>query len=96
MMTNSLSVLPLVWTAMPKGAMDAAVDMQPLFEAILRHATTCSDPNKPLQLQVTTLDYSDYVGRIVIGKIHNGVIRMGQQAALMTETGEIVKAKSLS
>jgi len=32
------------------------------------------------------------VGRIVIGKIHNGVIRMGQ-AALMTETGEIVKAK---
>jgi len=31
--------------------------------------------------------------RIVIGKIHNGVIRMGQQAALMTETGEIVKAK---
>jgi GTP-binding protein len=78
-----------------KEAMDAeAVDMQPLFEAILRHVPPpVGDPNKPLQLQVTTLDYSDYVGRIVIGKIHNGVIRMGQQAALMTETGEIVKAK---
>lgn len=78
-----------------KEAMDAAaVDMQPLFEAILRHVPPpVGDPNKPLQLQVTTLDYSDYVGRIVIGKIHNGVIRMGQQAALMTETGEMVKAK---
>jgi GTP-binding protein len=51
------------------------------------------DVNKPLQLQVTTLDYSEYVGRIVIGKIHNGTIRMGQQAALVTETGAIVKAK---
>jgi GTP-binding protein len=51
------------------------------------------DASKPLQLQVTTLDYSEYLGRIVIGKIHNGVIRMGQQAGLMTETGEMVKGK---
>ena len=70
------------------------VDMQPMFEAILRHVPPpVGDPNKPLQLQVTTLDYSEYVGRIVIGKIHNGVIRMGQQAALVTENGEMVKAK---
>ena len=70
------------------------LDMQPLFEAILRHVPPpVGDINKPLQLQVTTLDYSEYVGRIVIGKIHNGTIRMGQQAALVTETGAIVKAK---
>lgn len=70
------------------------VDMQPMFEAILRHVPPpVGDVNKPLQLQVTTLDYSEYVGRIVIGKIHNGTIRMGQQAALVTETGAIVKAK---
>ncbi len=70
------------------------VDMQPLFEAILRHVPPpVGDVNKPLQLQVTTLDYSEYVGRIVIGKIHNGTIRIGQQAALVTETGEIAKAK---
>lgn len=70
------------------------LDMQPLFEAILRHVPPpVGDINKPLQLQVTTLDYSEYVGRIVIGKIHNGAIRMGQQAALVTETGAIVKAK---
>lgn len=69
-------------------------DMQPLFEAILRHVPPpIGDVNKPLQLQVTTLDYSDYLGRIVIGKIHNGVIRSGQQAALIVESGAIVKGK---
>lgn len=51
------------------------------------------DPTKPLQLQVTTLDYSEYLGRIIIGRIHNGVIRAGQQAALVKENGEIVKTK---
>jgi GTP-binding protein len=70
------------------------VDMQPLFEAILRHVPPpVGDPNKSLQLQVTTLDYSEYVGRIVIGRIHNGTIKAGQQAALVTDSGEIVKAK---
>ncbi|MBW4521382.1 MAG: translational GTPase TypA [Scytolyngbya sp. HA4215-MV1] len=73
---------------------DEHVDMKPLFEAFLRHVPPpIGDLDKPLQLQVTTLDYSDYLGRIVIGRIHNGVIRMGQQAALVTESGEIVKAK---
>jgi GTP-binding protein len=69
-------------------------DMQPLFNAILRHVPPpVGDPSKPLQLQVTTLDYSDYLGRIIIGKIHNGTIKMGQQAALVTESGAIVKGK---
>ncbi len=69
-------------------------DMKPLFNAILRHVPPpVGDSEKPLQLQVTTLDYSDYLGRIVIGKIHNGTIRMGQQAAIVTETGAIVKSK---
>ncbi|WP_353929345.1 translational GTPase TypA [Okeanomitos corallinicola TIOX110] len=71
-----------------------AVDMQPLFEAILRHVPApIGDASKPLQLQVTTLDYSEYLGRIVIGRIHNGTIRAGQQAALITENGSIVKSK---
>ncbi|MBE9126726.1 MULTISPECIES: translational GTPase TypA [unclassified Coleofasciculus] len=70
------------------------VDMQSLFDAILRHVPApVGDPNKPLQLQVTTLDYSEYLGRIVIGRIHNGTIKASQQAALVTETGDIVKSK---
>uniref|UniRef100_A0A832HAL9 Large ribosomal subunit assembly factor BipA n=1 Tax=Oscillatoriales cyanobacterium SpSt-402 TaxID=2282168 RepID=A0A832HAL9_9CYAN len=73
---------------------DDRVDMKPLFEAFLRHVPPpVGDPEAPLQLQVTTLDYSEYLGRIVIGRVHNGTIRAGQQAALVTETGDIVKAK---
>ncbi|MGK7944189.1 MAG: translational GTPase TypA [Microcystaceae cyanobacterium] len=69
-------------------------DMKPLFEAILHHVPPpAGDPSQPLQLQVTTLDYSDYLGRIVVGRIHNGVIQAGQQAALVKEDGKIVKAK---
>ncbi len=68
--------------------------MTPLFDAILRHVPPpVGDPNKPLQLQVTTIDYSEYLGRIVIGKIHNGTIRAGQQAALVQDGGNIVKGK---
>ncbi len=73
---------------------DPDVDMQPLFNAVIRHVPPpIGDSQKPLQLQVTTLDYSDYLGRIVIGKIHNGTIRSGQQAALVKEDGAIVKGK---
>ena len=73
---------------------DEPKDMQPLFEAVLRHVPSpVGDPEKSLQLQVTTLDYSEYLGRIVIGRIHNGRIKAGQQAALVKEDGKIVKAK---
>ncbi len=77
-----------------KNLEEEGVDMQPLFEAILAHVPApVGDPNKPLQLQVTTLDYSEYIGRIVIGRIHNGTIKAGQQAALVKEDGSIVKGK---
>ena len=70
------------------------VDMEPLFSVILHHVPPpAGDPKKPLQLQVTTLDYSDYLGRIVIGRIHNGKIQVGQQVAMVKETGDIVKGK---
>jgi GTP-binding protein len=69
-------------------------NMKPLFEAILEHVgPPVGDPEKPLQLQVTSLDYSDYLGRIVIGRVHNGTIYNGQQAALVKEDGSIVKNK---
>ncbi|WP_404783768.1 translational GTPase TypA [Altericista sp. CCNU0014] len=73
---------------------DENVDMMPLFEALLNHVPPpAGDANRPLQIQVTTLDYSEYLGRIIIGKIHNGTIKAGQQAALMKEDGSIVKGK---
>ena len=73
---------------------DEDKDMQPLFESILGHVPPpIGDPDKPLQLQVTTLDYSDYLGRIVIGRIHNGTIKAGQQAMLLQEGDKVVKGK---
>jgi GTP-binding protein len=73
---------------------EEGVDMKPLFEAILHHVPPpAGDVNKPLQLQVTTLDYSEYIGRIVIGRIHNGTLKAAQQASLVKEDGSIVKAK---
>jgi len=73
---------------------DDSEDMEPLFQSILDHVPPpIGDPEKPLQLQVTTLDYSEYLGRIVIGKLHNGTITAGQQAALIQEDGSMVKSK---
>jgi GTP-binding protein len=73
---------------------EESTTMEPLFNAILRHVPPpVGDPEKPLQLQVTTIDYSEYLGRIIIGKVHNGTIKMGQQAALLREDGSILKGK---
>ncbi len=59
-------------------------DMRPLFDAILRHVPVRdADPNGPLQMQVCSLDYSSFVGRIGIGRVARGRIRSGQQVAVM-------------
>ena len=69
-------------------------NMKPLFEAILRHVPPpVGDTNKPLQLQVTTLDYSDFLGTIVIGRVHNGVIKNGQSASLIKEDGNVKRGR---
>ncbi len=66
-------------------------DIRPLFDAILQHVPAPEvDPNGPLQMLVTTLDYSDYVGRIAIGRVVRGKIRKGQQIALMKHDGRRV------
>jgi GTP-binding protein len=73
---------------------EESTTMEPLFNAILRHVPPpVGNPDKPLQLQVTTIDYSDYLGRIIIGKVHNGTIRMGQQAVLLRDDGSVLKGK---
>jgi GTP-binding protein len=54
------------------------------------------EENAPLQMLVTTLDWSDYVGRIAIGRITSGSIRQGQQVALMQDHGQVTVAKAAS
>ncbi len=58
-------------------------DMSALFEAILTHVPPpATESDKPLQLQISTLDYNSYVGRIGIGRIRRGSVRPGQTVAL--------------
>jgi len=59
-------------------------DMTPLFEAILKHVPVRDDnPDGPLQMQVTSLDYSSYVGKIGIGRISRGRIKSGQDVVVL-------------
>ena len=58
-------------------------DMTALFEAVLQYVPAPpSDATAPLQLQISTLDYNSYVGRIGIGRVRRGTIRAGQVVAL--------------
>ncbi len=63
-------------------------DMKPLFDAILANVPVrADDPDAPLQLQICSLDYSSYVGRIGIGRVNRGRIRAGQPVAVLRGPG---------
>jgi len=69
-------------------------DMKPLFEAIIRHIPVPQvDLNGPLQLQVTMLDYNDYLGRIGIGRITRGTIKRGQTYAQIKRDGSVKQVR---
>lgn len=54
-------------------------DLQPLFETIVTHVPAPKgDPEAPLQMMVTSLDYDDYIGRLAIGRISQGSLKTGQ------------------
>ncbi|HXV07566.1 MAG TPA: GTP-binding protein, partial [Burkholderiales bacterium] len=58
-------------------------DLRPLFETILsRVPAPGGDPDMPLQLQISALDYSSYIGRIGIGRIRQGRLRAGQEVLI--------------
>jgi GTP-binding protein len=66
----------------------AATDLRPLIETILNHVPPPEvQPDAPLQMLVVTLDYSDYVGRIGVGRVVAGKIRKGQRIALLKRDG---------
>ncbi len=69
-----------------------AQTLQPLFQTILNHvAPPVVDLDAPLQMLVVTLDYSDYVGRIAIGRVVAGKIKKGQRVALLRRDGTRVE-----
>lgn len=65
-------------------------NMQCLYDAIVEHIPAPVDNREePLQFQVALLDYNDYVGRIGIGRVFRGTMRVGQQVALMKIDGSV-------
>src|SRR5215470_11376067 len=64
-------------------------DMRPLFETILQHVPPpAGDPDAPLQLQISALDYSSYVGQIGIGRIRRGRLKPNQAVLIFGAQGE--------
>ena len=59
-------------------------DMKPLFEAILNHIPAPEgDPEAPTQVLISTIDYNEYVGRIGVGKVDNGSLKLNQEVLLV-------------
>ncbi len=73
---------------------DTSNDLKPLFEAIINYVPApVGDPDAPVQVLITTLDYDEYVGRIAIGRVFRGTIIVGQEYAVCKKDGSIEKVK---
>ena len=63
---------------------DTNEDMKPLFETIIKHIPApTGDEDADPQVLISTIDYNEYVGRIGVGKVDNGVIKVNQEVALV-------------
>lgn len=63
---------------------DPDLDMKPLFETILSFIPAPEgDPDAPTQMLISTIDYNEFVGRIGIGKVENGSVRVNQEALVL-------------
>ncbi|MBI5236632.1 MAG: translational GTPase TypA [Deltaproteobacteria bacterium] len=89
---------PVIYTNAKKGTAalkpeEASSDLKPLFEAIIKTVPVpTGDPAGVLQMLVTNIDYSDYVGRLAIARIFSGTIRVGDVVAVAKAT-ETIKTK---
>lgn len=68
-------------------------DFTELLEAIVAHIPAPKVSEGPLQMQVTSLDYSSFVGRIAIGRVTRGTIKENQPVSLIKRDGKIVKSR---
>lgn len=83
--SDEIADFPIVYASAKEGKagfepeLSQMTDISPIFEAIMQHIPAPSvDPNKPLQMLVTTLASDNFKGRIATGRVYNGVIRAGQ------------------
>ncbi len=71
-----------------------AVDLKPLYEAIIEHIPSPKgDAAGSLQAQITLMDYNDFLGRIAVCTVNRGTIKNGQMVAMQTREGKVKQAR---
>jgi len=89
---------PTIYGSAKQGWMDLdyktpSNNIYPLLDAVIDHIPA---PNVQLgtpQMLITSLDYSTFIGRIAIGRLHRGLLTQGQQVSLISRTGDIKKSR---
>jgi GTP-binding protein len=88
---------PTIYGSSKQGWMNTSntptADITPLLDAILEYVPAPKVNAGPLQMQITSLDYSSFLGRIAVGKVARGSIKEGQNIALVQADGAIKKSK---
>jgi GTP-binding protein len=94
---------PIVYASAKNGKaglepdLNSMTDISPIFEAILKYVPPPSgDPEKPLQILMTTLSRDDYKGRIATGRVYNGSARQNQEVMHINRKGEMKKYRLTS
>ncbi|MDK9710053.1 translational GTPase TypA [Acidaminobacter sp.] len=97
--TNEQLDFPIVYGIAREGIAkiemsDESTNLEPLFETIIKHVDAYPNlDTEPLQMQVSSLAYDEYIGRLGIGRIKRGVVTRGQTVAVAKQNGEIVRGK---
>jgi GTP-binding protein len=68
-------------------------DIAPLLDAIIEHIPAPTSLEGALQMLITSLDYSSYVGRIAVGRVHRGTLKEGMEVSLCKRDGRIMKSR---
>jgi GTP-binding protein len=90
---------PFVYTIAKQGIArlnleDATSDLNPLFEVIIKNVPSPSnDLNEPFRMSISAIDYNDYLGRIGIGRVNSGSLKIGDQVVVITRDGKKSNAK---
>ena len=90
---------PMIWCSGRVGTAsyspyEASDDLKPLFETILDYIPAPEgEPEEPLQMLVSSIDYNDYVGRIAIGRIERGILHVNEEIAICNYHNPDAKSK---
>ncbi|MEK7193428.1 MAG: translational GTPase TypA [Patescibacteria group bacterium] len=100
---DHLADFPVVYASAKNGKagltadLHSMTDITPIFDAIVEHVPApTGDPEKSLQMLVTTISGDDFKGRIATGRVYNGILRAGSEVAHISRTGAIKKYRLVS